>query len=258
MSYLEQKFGVHGKVALVTGSSQGLGKAMALALARSGADVIINGRDAAKLAPVVAELSALVPTARFHAIAADLGDRTAVQRLIDESIAWQGHLDILINNAGLIKRTPAADHSDADWDTVLDVNLTGVFTACRAAGKHMLARGSGKIVNIASLLTFFGGITVPGYAASKGAVGQLTKALSNEWAGKGVNVNAIAPGYMRTANTAALQADPVRSKEILSRIPANRWGEPSDLAGAVVFLSSPASDYLSGHVMAVDGGWCGR
>ena len=258
MSYLEQKFGVHGKVALVTGSSQGLGKAMALALARSGADVIINGRDAAKLAPVVAELSALVPTARFHAIAADLGDRTAVQRLIDESIAWQGHLDILINNAGLIKRTPAADHSDADWDTVLDVNLTGVFTACRAAGKHMLASGSGKIVNIASLLTFFGGITVPGYAASKGAVGQLTKALSNEWAGQGVNVNAIAPGYMRTDNTAALQADPVRSKEILSRIPANRWGEPSDLAGAVVFLSSPASDYLSGHVMAVDGGWCGR
>ena len=258
MSYLDQKFGVHGKVALVTGSSQGLGRAMALALAHSGADVIINGREAEKLAPVVAELSTLVPTARFHAIAADLGDRAAVQRLIDESIAWQGHLDILINNAGLIKRTPAADHTDADWDLVLDVNLTGVFTACRAAGKHMLARGSGKIVNIASLLTFFGGITVPGYAASKGAVGQLTKALSNEWAGKGVNVNAIAPGYMRTANTAALQADPVRSKEILSRIPANRWGEPSDLAGAVVFLSSPASDYLSGHVMAVDGGWCGR
>ena len=258
MSYLEQKFGVRGKVALVTGSSQGLGKAMAIALARSGADVIVNGRDAAKLAPVVAELSALVPTSRFHAIAADLGDRTAVQRLIDQAIAWQGHLDILINNAGIIKRTPAADHTDADWDLVLNVNLTGVFTACRVAGKHMLARGSGKIVNIASLLTFFGGITVPGYAASKGAVGQLTKALSNEWAGKGVNVNAIAPGYMRTDNTAALQADPVRSKEILSRIPANRWGEPSDLEGAVVFLSSPASDYLSGHVMAVDGGWCGR
>jgi len=258
MSYLDQKFGVRGKVALVTGSSQGLGQAMALALARSGADVIINGRDAAKLAPVVAGLSALVPTSRFHAIAADLGDRAAVQRLIDEAIAWQGHLDILINNAGLIKRTPAADHTDADWDLILNVNLTGVFTACRAAGKHMLARGSGKIVNIASLLTFFGGITVPGYAASKGAVGQLTKALSNEWAGKGVNVNAIAPGYMRTDNTAALQADPVRSKEILSRIPANRWGEPSDLEGAVVFLASPASDYLSGHVMAVDGGWCGR
>jgi 2-deoxy-D-gluconate 3-dehydrogenase len=255
-SYLEQKFGLRGKVALVTGSSQGLGKAMARALAQAGADVIVNGRDAAKLSPVVSELAAL--GVKATAIAADLGNRADVQRLIEQAIAWQGHLDILVNNAGIIKRTPAADHSDADWDLVLAVNLDGVFTACRAAGKHMLARGSGKIVNIASLLTFFGGITVPGYAASKGAVGQLTKALSNEWAGKGVNVNAIAPGYMRTDNTAALQADAVRSKEILSRIPANRWGEPSDLEGAVVFLSSPASNYLSGHVMAVDGGWCGR
>lgn len=255
-SYLEQKFGLRGKVALVTGSSQGLGKAMARALAQAGADVIINGRDPAKLAPVVSEITAL--GVKATAIAADLGKRDDVQRLIDQAIAWQGHLDILVNNAGIIKRTPAADHSDADWDLVLSVNLDGVFTACRAAGKHMLARGSGKIVNIASLLTFFGGITVPGYAASKGAVGQLTKALSNEWSSKGVNVNAIAPGYMRTDNTAALQADPVRSKEILSRIPANRWGEPGDLEGAVVFLSSSASDYLSGHVMAVDGGWCGR
>lgn len=257
-SYLDQKFGLHGKVALITGSSQGLGKAMALALARAGAHVIVNGRDPAKLAPVVAEISAAAPDARAHAIAADLGDRAAVQRLIDEAIAWQGRLDILVNNAGIIKRTPAADHSDADWDAVLAVNLDGVFTACRAAGRHMLARGSGKIINVASLLTFFGGVTVPGYAASKGAVGQLTKALSNEWSGKGVNVNAIAPGYMRTANTAALQADPVRAKEILSRIPANRWGEPSDLEGAVIFLASSASDYLSGHIMAVDGGWCGR
>ncbi len=257
-SYLDQKFGLAGRVALVTGSSQGLGRSMALALAHAGADVILNGRDAAKLAAVAAELSALVPTARFHAVAADLADRSAVERLIADSIAWQGRLDILVNNAGLIKRTPAADHTDADWDLVLDVNLTGVFTACRAAGRHMLARGSGKIINVASLLTFFGGITVPGYAASKGAVGQLTKALSNEWAARGVNVNAIAPGYMRTANTAALQADPVRSKEILSRIPAARWGEPSDLEGAVIFLSSAASDYLSGHVLTVDGGWCGR
>jgi 2-deoxy-D-gluconate 3-dehydrogenase len=255
-SYLEQKFGLRGKIALVTGSSQGLGKAMARALAQAGADVIVNGREAAKLAPVAAEISAL--GVKSTAIAADLGKRADVQRLIDQAIAWQGHLDILVNNAGIIRRTPAADHSDADWDTVIDVNLNGVFTACRVAGRHMLARGSGKIVNIASLLTFFGGITVPGYAASKGAVGQLTKALSNEWAGKGVNVNAIAPGYMRTDNTAALQADAVRSKEILSRIPANRWGEPGDLEGAVVFLSSAASDYLSGHVMAVDGGWCGR
>jgi 2-deoxy-D-gluconate 3-dehydrogenase len=257
-SFLENQFGLRGKVALVTGSSQGLGLAMARALGQAGADVIIHGRDAAKLAPISAALSALVPTSRFHAIAADLSDRTAVQRLIAESIAWKGHLDILVNNAGIIKRTPAVDHTDADWDAVLNVNLNGVFVACRAAGKHMVARGSGKIINIASLLTFFGGVTVPGYAASKGAVGQLTKALSNEWASHGVQVNAIAPGYMCTDNTAALQADPVRSKEILSRIPANRWGEPSDLEGAVVFLASPASDYLTGHVMAVDGGWCGR
>jgi 2-dehydro-3-deoxy-D-gluconate 5-dehydrogenase len=255
-SYLDQKFGLRGKVALVTGSSQGLGQAMARALAQAGADVIVNGRDPAKLAPVVAEISRL--GVKAHAIAADLGQRADVQRLIDHAIAWQGHLDILVNNAGIIKRAPAADHSDADWDAVINTNLNGLFTACRAAGKHMLARGSGKIVNIASLLTFFGGITVPGYAASKGAVGQLTKALSNEWAGKGVNVNAIAPGYMATENTAPLRADPVRSKEILSRIPANRWGEPSDLDGAIVFLSSAASNYLNGHVMAVDGGWCGR
>jgi 2-deoxy-D-gluconate 3-dehydrogenase len=257
-SYLDQKFGLAGRIALVTGSSQGLGRSMALALAHAGADVILNGRDAAKLAPVVAELSALVPTARFHAVAADHADRSAVERLIADSIAWQGHLDILVNNAGLIKRTPAADHTDADWDLVLDVNLTGVFTACRAAGRHMLARGSGKIINVASLLTFFGGITVPGYAASKGAVGQLTKALSNEWAAKGIQVNAIAPGYMRTDNTAALQADAVRSKEILTRIPAGRWGEPGDLEGTVVFLASASSDFLTGQVIAVDGGWCGR
>ena len=255
-TFLESKFGLAGKVALVTGSSQGLGRSMALALANAGAAVIINGRDASKLGPVVAEVEKAGGKAK--AIAADLGNRDDVKRLIQEAIAWRGQLDILVNNAGIIKRTPAVDHSDADWDLVLSVNLDGVFTACREAGRHMLARGSGKIVNIASLLTFFGGITVPGYAASKGAVGQLTKALSNEWSGKGVQVNAIAPGYMRTDNTAALQADPVRSKEILSRIPAGRWGETSDLEGAVVFLSSAASNYLTGQVIAVDGGWCGR
>jgi 2-dehydro-3-deoxy-D-gluconate 5-dehydrogenase len=255
-AYLEQKFGLAGKVALVTGSSQGLGHAMAFGLARAGAHVVINGRDAAKLAPIVAEFEAA--GLKATAIAADLGVRAEVERLIGETIQRCGRLDILVNNAGIIRRTPAADHTDADWDAVLQVNLNGVFTACRAAGRHMLARGSGKIINTASLLTFFGGITVPGYAASKGAVGQLTKALSNEWSGRGVQVNAIAPGYMRTANTQALQADPVRSKEILSRIPAGRWGEASDLEGAVLFLASAASDYLTGHVLVVDGGWCGR
>ena len=254
--FLQQKFGLRGKVALVTGSSRGLGLAMVRALSAAGADVIVNGRAAASLAPVTAELAAT--GAKTTGIAADLGQRAEVQRLIDQAVAWQGHLDILVNNAGIIRRAPAAEHSDADWDAVLDVNLNGVFTACRAAGRHMLARGSGKIINIASLLTFFGGINVPGYAASKGAVGQLTKALSNEWAAKGIQVNAIAPGYMRTDNTAALQADAVRSKEILSRIPAGRWGEPSDMEGAIIFLASAASDYLSGHVMTVDGGWCGR
>ncbi len=255
-SFLENKFGVRGKVALVTGSSRGLGLAMVRALAQAGADVIVNSRDQASLTAVVQELGSFGMKA--HAIAADLGNREDVERLIAESIGWQGHLDILVNNAGIIKRTPAVDHTDADWDQVLRVNLDGVFTACRAAGRHMIARGSGKIINLASLLTFFGGITVPGYAASKGAVGQLTKALSNEWAAKGVNVNAIAPGYMRTENTAALQADAVRAKEILSRIPANRWGEPADLEGAIVFLASAASDYLHGHILVVDGGWCGR
>lgn len=255
-SYLERTFGLRGKVALVTGSSRGLGRAMARALAQAGADVIVNSRDPSRLGAVVDELTAC--GVRAHSIGADLAQRAEVERLIAEAIAWRGRLDILVNNAGIIRRAPAAEHSDADWDLVLRVNLDGVFTAARAAGRHMLARGSGKIINVASLLTFFGGITVPGYAASKGAVGQLTKALSNEWAARGVQVNAIAPGYMRTDNTAALQADPARSKEILSRIPANRWGEPRDLEGAVVFLASAASDYLSGHILAVDGGWCGR
>ena len=256
--YLTEKFGLHGKVALVTGSTQGLGQAMAIALARAGAAIILNGRHPQKVADAVALISALVPDASVHGIAADLARRDEVERLITSAIAWRGELDVLVNNAGIIKRTPAAEHADEDWDAVLRVNLDGVFTACRAAGRHMLRRGSGRIVNIASLLTFFGGITVPGYAASKGAIGQLTKALSNEWAGRGVTVNAIAPGYMRTDNTAALQADAMRAAEILSRIPAGRWGEPSDLEGAVLFLTSSASHYVTGHILTVDGGWCGR
>ena len=255
-SFLEEKFGLTGRIALVTGSSRGLGHAMALALARAGADVMVNGRDEASLAPVVAEIAG--GGGKAIGLAADLGDRVQVESLIERAIAWQGRLDILVNNAGIIRRAPAAEHSDADWDEVRRVNLDGLFVACRSAGRHMLARGSGKIINLASLLTFFGGIMVPGYAASKGAVGQLTKALSNEWAARNVQVNAIAPGYMRTDNTAALQANPVRAKEILDRIPAGRWGEPGDLEGAVVFLASRASDYLSGHILTVDGGWCAR
>lgn len=255
-AYLERAFGLGGKTALVTGSSQGLGLAMAKALAHAGAKVAINGRDAAKLERVRTELrgEGLDPIP----LAADISRRPEVESLIEESIRRLGRLDILVNNAGIIRRAPAAEHTDEAWDEVMRTNLDGVFTACRAAGRHMLARGSGKIVNIASLLSFFGGLTVPAYAASKGAVAQLTKALSNEWAGKGIQVNAIAPGYMRTANTEPLIRDSARFNEILARIPAGRWGEPADLEGTIVFLASPASDYLSGQVLAVDGGWCGR
>jgi 2-deoxy-D-gluconate 3-dehydrogenase len=174
-------------------------------------------------------------------------------------LAAFGRLDILVNNAGICPRKPAADHDDEMWDRVLEVNLTSVFRLSRAAGRHMLERREGgKIINVASLLSFQGGITVPSYAAGKGGVGQLTKALANEWAVHGINVNAIAPGYMKTDNTAALQVDPTRSRQILERIPAGRWGEPQDLAGAAVFLASRASDYVHGHLLVVDGGWMGR
>jgi len=257
-TYLNQTFGLRDRVALVTGSSRGLGRGMALALAAAGAHVVVNARSSESLAPVLAELAALPGASACTGFAADLSSRDAVKDLISETVAWRGRLDILVNNAGIIRRAPAMDHGDADWDAVINVNLNGVFTACREAGRHMLAQGSGKIINIASLLTFTGGITVPGYAASKGGVGQLTKALSNEWAARGVQVNAIAPGYMKTDNTAALQADPVRSRDILTRIPAGRWGLPEDLAGTVVFLASSASDYVTGQILAVDGGWSGR
>jgi 2-deoxy-D-gluconate 3-dehydrogenase len=178
--------------------------------------------------------------------------------LIEATLNKFGRLDILVNNAGTIRRAPAVDYSEEDWATVIQVNLSAVFRLSQLAGRQMISQGKGKIVNIASLLSFQGGITVPAYAASKGGVAQLTKALANEWAGKGINVNAIAPGYMRTDNTKALQADETRNRQILERIPAGRWGEPSDLAGAAVFLASPASDYISGEVLVVDGGWMGR
>ena len=198
---------------------------------------------------------------RSLAVRGDLADKTTPQKIFGQTLDEFGRLDILINNAGTIRRAPAVDYSEEDWQTVIEVNLSSVFRLSQLAGRHMIERGDGrggKIVNIASVLSFQGGLTVPAYAASKGGVAQLTKALANEWAKHGVNVNAIAPGYMRTDNTAALQKDETRNRQILERIPAGRWGEPADLAGAAVFLSSAACDYLHGHIMVVDGGWLGR
>jgi 2-deoxy-D-gluconate 3-dehydrogenase len=250
-------FRLDGKVALVTGASRGLGAAMAVALASAGAGVALHASDrpAADTARAIAESGG----ARTELLAANLFVPSAAARLVADTLDRFGRLDIVVNNAGIIRRTAAAQHADEDWDAVIAVNLTSVFRVCRAAGAHMLDQGrAGKIINIASLLSFQGGITVPGYAAAKGGVAQLTKALANEWAGRGINVNAIAPGYMETDNTTALREDPVRSRQILERIPAGRWGVPADLAGAVVFLASPASDYVHGHVLVVDGGWMGR
>jgi 2-deoxy-D-gluconate 3-dehydrogenase len=249
-------FRVDGNVALVTGASRGLGAAMARALAEAGADVCLHGSlDAPSNA---AHGLARDAGRRAHAISGDLREVGTATRLVDETLSVFGRLDILVNNAGVIRRRPAADHADDEWDEVLSVNLSSVFRLCRAAGRHMLERASGKIVNVASLLSFQGGVNVPGYAAAKGGVVQLTKALANEWAGRGVHVNAIAPGYMETDNTTALRADATRLRQITERIPAGRWGTPADLAGAVVFLSSPASDYVHGHTLVVDGGWMGR
>jgi 2-dehydro-3-deoxy-D-gluconate 5-dehydrogenase len=250
-------FRLDGKVALVTGASRGLGAAMAVALAGAGADVALHASSErpAQTEKAIADAAA---DCRTCAITADLAQRDSAERIVSEALATFGRIDILVNNAGIIRRQPAVDHSDEYWDTVIDVNLSSVFRLCRAAGRHMLERGGGKIVNVASLLSFQGGITVPGYAAAKGGVMQLTKALANEWARDGINVNAIAPGYMETDNTTALRADETRNRQITERIPAGRWGSPDDLAGAVVFLSSRASDYVHGHVLVVDGGWMGR
>ncbi len=248
-------FRLDGKVALVTGSARGLGAAIAVALAEAGADVVANDRtDPA----ATVEALATLPGRRALGVAADLADRAASDQLVARVIDTMGRLDILVNNAGIIRRAPAVDHPDSEWDAVLEVNLTAVFRLCRAAGRHMLARGSGKIINIASLLSFQGGVTVPSYAAAKAGVAQVTKALANEWAGKGINANAIAPGYMRTENTRPLTEDAVRFRQISERIPAGRWGEPRDLAGTAVFLASAASDYVNGHVLVVDGGWLAR
>ena len=250
-------FRLDGKVALVTGASRGLGKGMATALAAAGADVVLHASEAQ---PVTAAREIEATTGRrVRTLTANLGEREAGDRLVADAIAAFGHLDILINNAGIIRREAAAEHSDENWDDVLEVNLSAVFRLSRAAGRHMLERGQGgKIINIASMLSFQGGITVPGYAAAKGGLVQLTKALANEWAAHRINVNAIAPGYFETDNTSALRADPVRYRAITERIPAGTWGTPQDLAGAAIFLASRAADYVHGHVLVVDGGWLSR
>ena len=249
------QFSLKGKTALVTGSSRGLGAGIAIAMAEAGANVAIHG---SRAVPEATEQKLAAMGVKALALVGDVGDAAICSMLVSETIAHFGAIDILVNNAGTIRRAPAVDYSEQDWQTVIDVNLTSVFRLSQHAGRHMVARGSGKIINIASVLTFQGGITVPAYTASKGGVGQLTKAFANEWASKGVNVNAIAPGYMATDNTEALQKNPERSRQIMERIPAGRWGTPEDLAGAAVFLASSASDYLHGHIMVVDGGWLCR
>jgi 2-deoxy-D-gluconate 3-dehydrogenase len=249
-------FRLNGKIALVTGASAGLGAAIALALAEAGADVVAHGNS-----HTPDETCQLIKRAgrRSLGVRGDLANKTVPQQLVAQTLDEFGHLDILINNAGTIRRAPAVDYSEEDWTMVIEVNLSSVFRLSQLAGREMIKQGKGgKIVNIASLLSFQGGITVPAYAAAKGGVAQLTKALANEWAKHGINVNAIAPGYIRTDSTAALQADQIRNRQILERIPAGRWGEPEDLAGPVVFLSSAASDYVHGHILVVDGGWMGR
>lgn len=250
-------FNLSGKTALVTGCKRGIGFAMAQGLAEAGADIIgVSASLEAEGSVIGKAVTAL--ERKFTAYQCDFSQREAVKSFAAQVMAEHGVPDILVNNAGTIKRAPAAEHSDEDWFHVIDVNLNAQFLLSREIGAKMIERGSGKIIFTASLLTFQGGVTVPGYAASKGGIGQLTKALSNEWAGKGVNVNAIAPGYISTDNTEALRHDPVRSQQILSRIPAGRWGDPEDFKGPVVFLASEASRYIHGEILVVDGGWMGR
>ncbi|WP_367305074.1 2-dehydro-3-deoxy-D-gluconate 5-dehydrogenase KduD [Sphingomonas tagetis] len=247
-------FDLTDKVAIVTGANTGIGQGIALALAEAGADIAAVGRSAAT--ETVEKVRAL--GRRAEIVSADLSTIEPVQRIVDETVEKLGGLHILVNNAGIIRRNDAVDFTEEDWDAVIDTNLKSVFFLCQAAAKHMIPNGGGKIINIASMLTFQGGIRVPSYTASKSGVGGLTKLLANEWASKGITVNAIAPGYIATNNTEALQADESRNRQILERIPAGRWGEPSDLGGAAVFLASRASDYVQGHILAVDGGWLAR
>ena len=247
-------FDLSGRVAVVTGANTGIGQAIAIALAQAGADVALVGRTPAEdTAAAIRDLGR-----RALIVSADLSSIEPVQRIVDETVSGLGGLDILVNNAGIIRRADAVDFTEADWDAVVDTNLKSVFFLCQAAGRHMIAQGRGRIINIASMLTFQGGIRVPSYTASKSGIGGLTKLLANEWAKHGLSVNAIAPGYIATNNTAALQADEARNAAILDRIPAGRWGDAADLGGAAVFLASDAAAYVQGHILAVDGGWLAR
>ena len=254
MTAMANPFDLSGKVAVVTGANAGIGQGLALALAAAGADIACVGRSPAD--DTLAAIGAL--GRRALQVKADLSTIEPVGRIVEETLAGLGGLDILVNNAGIIRREDSLNFTEADWDAVMDTNLKSVFFLSQAAARHMVANGGGKIINIASMLTFQGGIRVPSYTASKSGVGGLTKILANEWARHGINVNAIAPGYIATSNTAALRADSGRNAEILGRIPAARWGDPGDLGGAAVFLASAAADYVQGHILAVDGGWLAR
>lgn len=252
-------FDLSGRVAVVTGANTGIGQGIAIALARAGADIAAVGRsEATETAERVRGLGR-----RCELIQADLSSIEPVEGVVETVVSKLGKLDILVNNAGIIRREDALDFSEEDWDAVMDTNLKTLFFLCQAAARHMTSWSSqtgerGKIVNIASMLTFQGGIRVPSYTASKSGVGGLTKLMANEWATRGINVNAIAPGYIATNNTAALQSDETRNRQILERIPEQRWGDPADIGGAAVFLSSKAADYVQGHILAVDGGWLAR
>jgi 2-deoxy-D-gluconate 3-dehydrogenase len=252
-----EAFSLEGQLAVVTGARRGIGLAMAVALAQAGADII---GVSATLEPEGSDVQRLVESTgrTFTGLRVDFADRDQVLSLADTLAAGSRPVDILVNNAGTIQRAPAVQHSDEQWDHVLQVNLSSQFLLTRAVGRRMVHRGSGKVIFTASMLSFQGGVNVVSYAAAKSAIVGVTKALANEWAGSGVNVNAIAPGYIATDNTAALRADTDRNEAIVARIPAGRWGNPSDLAGATIFLASSASDYVNGTVLAVDGGWLGR
>jgi len=248
-------FQLQGRTAIVTGCNKGLGQGMAIALAQAGADIVgINSSSPEQTCSIVASLGR-----RFLDLRANLAETSGLDALVEQSLALTGKIDILVNNAGTIRRTDAIDFSEKDWDDVINLNLKNVFFLSQAVARQFIRQGSGgKIINIASMLSFQGGVRVPSYTASKSGVIGITRALANEWAARGINVNAIAPGYMATDNTAALQADPDRNAAILARIPANRWGLPDDMAGPVVFLASSASNYVHGHTLAVDGGWLAR